>query len=215
MINIVIADSQFLIVEALQSMISQKADYSVGGVARSQPELFKYLETTKGGLLIIDPSNLLNDHTVIIQIKRQFPRFSWLVLTNILTKAEFDALIQFGIRNIVYKNTEKQELLTAIESTLNGKNYFSDEVLDLALETNEKQAIPKDSANLTSSEMDIVKMISQGFTTKEIASKRHVSHHTVNTHRKNIFRKMEVTNSSELIMKAIKSGWIDNIEYYI
>ena len=68
---------------------------------------------------------------------------------------------------------------------------------------------------MTVSEIEIVKMIANGLTTKEIASKRNISHHTVNTHRKNIFRKLEVTNASELIILAIKSGWIDNIEYYI
>ena len=52
-------------------------------------------------------------------------------------------------------------------------------------------------------------------TAKEIAVKRNLSVHTINTHRKNIFRKLAVTNASELIMVAIKAGWIDNIEYYI
>jgi DNA-binding CsgD family transcriptional regulator len=68
---------------------------------------------------------------------------------------------------------------------------------------------------LTASEIEIVKLIASGLTAKEIALKRHISFHTVNTHRKNIFRKLGVSNSSELIMLAIKSGWIDNIEYYI
>ena len=52
-------------------------------------------------------------------------------------------------------------------------------------------------------------------TTKEIAAQKHISFHTVMTHRKNIFRKLNVNSSSELIMFAIKAGWIDNIEYYI
>jgi len=60
-----------------------------------------------------------------------------------------------------------------------------------------------------------VKLIAEGLTTKEIANRKHLSFHTVNTHRKNIFRKLNVSNTSELIMFAIKSGWIENIEYYI
>jgi DNA-binding NarL/FixJ family response regulator len=58
-------------------------------------------------------------------------------------------------------------------------------------------------------------LIANGMTTKEIAQRKNISHHTVSTHRKNIFRKLEVTSASELIMSAIKAGWIDNIEYYI
>jgi len=150
-----------------------------------------------------------------VQLKLQFPLLKWLVLTDILSKNEFDEFIQAGIRNILYKNTGKQELLAAMEAAIQGKKYFSDEVLDLALGSIEKKAMAESSAILTSSEIDIVRMIANGLTTKEIASKRNISYHTVNTHRKNIFRKMEVSNSSELILRAIKSGWIDNIEYFI
>jgi DNA-binding NarL/FixJ family response regulator len=215
MINVVIADSQYLIVEALSSVVGQNAGYQVKGAVRSQDELLACLEKTKSGLLIIDSSGLGISSREIDQIKQQYPSFSWLILTDILTKVEFDDLIKSGIRNIAYKNIEKQELLTAIESTRDGKKFFSDEVLDLALESNEKKPISDTPVNLTSSEIDIVRLIANGMTTKEIASKRHISHHTVNTHRKNIFRKMEVSNSSELILRAIKAGLIDNIEYFI
>jgi DNA-binding NarL/FixJ family response regulator len=58
-------------------------------------------------------------------------------------------------------------------------------------------------------------MIAEGMTTKQIAASKSISFHTVMTHRKNIFRKLGVNSSSELIMFAIKAGWIDNIEYYI
>ena len=69
--------------------------------------------------------------------------------------------------------------------------------------------------NLTASEIEIVKLIADGKTTKEIAAHKSISIHTVNTHRKNIFRKLGVTNVSELIIQAIKAGWINNIEYFI
>ena len=214
-INIVIADSQYLIVEGLQSVITQNAGYLVKGVAKSQNELLSLLEKIKRGILIIDLRSLGISITKLNQIRQQFPLFSWLILTDIPTKTEFDELIKSGIRNIAHKNIEKQDLLTAIEATRIGKKFFSDEVLDLALKSNERKSISDTPVNLTSSEIDIVRLIANGMTTKEIASKRNISHHIVNTHRKNIFRKMEVSNSSELILHAIKAGLIDNIEYFI
>jgi len=213
--NVVIADSQYLILEALSAVVGQNTGYQARGIARSQDELLACLEKIKSGLLIIDSSGLGISSREIDHIKQQYPSFTWLILTDILTKAEFDDLIKSGIRNIAYKNIEKQELLNALESTRDGKKFFSDEVLDLALESNERRPISDTPVNLTSSETDIVRLIANGMTTKEIASKRHISHHTVNTHRKNIFRKMEVSNSSELILRAIKAGLIDNIEYFI
>jgi len=214
-INVVIADSQYLILEALQSVMSQNAGFMVKGIAKTQAELLSWLGKIPGGLLIIDASGLGISSTELRQIKQQFPSFSWLILTDILTKNEFDELIKSGIRNIAYKNIGERDLIEAIESTRDGKKFFSDEVLDLALESRERKSISDKPANLTASEIDVVRLIANGMTTKEIATKKYISHHTVNTHRKNIFRKMEVSNSSELILNAIKAGLIDNIEYFI
>jgi DNA-binding NarL/FixJ family response regulator len=212
---VVLADTHYLTLEALQSLIDRETGYMVQRVVTTHEELRSYLDPTSHGLLVIDPSNLQLDCSSSSRLKLQFPLLKWLVLTDILSKNEFDEFIQAGIRNILYKNTGKQELLAAMEAAIQGKKYFSDEVLDLALGSIEKKAMAESSAILTSSEIDIVRMIANGLTTKEIASKRNISYHTVNTHRKNIFRKMEVSNSSELILRAIKSGWIDNIEYFI
>lgn len=212
---VVLADSHYLTIEALQSLIDRETGYVVKGVATSQSELLNCLDEITNGLLVIDPANLQLNSAVINQIKQQFPLFEWLILTDTLTKIELDELFQAGIRNMVFKNTEKQELLTALESAHQGKKYFSDEVLELALGSTEKKATTQAPVNLTASEIDIVRMIANGLTTKEIASRKIISHHTVNTHRKNIFRKMGVSNSSELILQAIKAGWIDNIEYFI
>jgi DNA-binding NarL/FixJ family response regulator len=86
--------------------------------------------------------------------------------------------------------------------------------LDLLFDPNEKKSQPS-PAQLTTSEIEIVRLISQGLTNKEIAVKKILSIHTIMTHRKNILRKVGVSNASELIMYAIKSGLIDNIEYHI
>lgn len=214
-ISVVLADTHFLTIEALQSLLGRTDGYSVTGVAKSPSDLTASLGSTNPDLLVIDTVNLPLDSKLIVLIKDKFPHLSWLILTDTLTRMGFDELIQSGIRNIVYKNTEKEELLTALEATLKGKKFFSDEVLELALGNTGTKIVAETPISLTTSEIDIVRMIANGLTTKEIALKKNISHHTVNTHRKNIFRKMGVSNSSELILNAIKAGWIDNIEYFI
>jgi len=148
-------------------------------------------------------------------IREKYPQLSVLILTNVISKAEFAGLSKVGIKNIIYKTADKEEIFNAIESTMKGKKYYSDEILDLFLDLNENKYTVEDPKHLTASEIEIVKLIADGLTTKEIAAKRNISYHTVNTHRKNIFKKVEVSNASELTMLAIKSGWIENIEYYI
>ncbi|MCX6238047.1 MAG: response regulator transcription factor [Bacteroidia bacterium] len=214
--RIIIADSQFLVVEALKKLIGEDNQYLLAGVATTQHGLYQIIDTVDGGLLITDFDGIdFNGIEDLKQIVQKYPQISILILTNIITKAEFSGLTKLGIRNIIYKTADRDELFSAIEAALKGKKYYSDEILDLFLDQGATKFSADAQKHLTALEIEIVKLIAGGLTTKEIASKRNISYHTVNTHRKNIFKKVEVSNTSELIMHAIKAGWIDNIEYYI
>lgn len=214
--KIVIADSQFLVVETLKNLLTAEGKYSIASIVNSKYELYKTLEKETCDLLITD-FNLIDYESIddFQEIKRKFPELTILVLTNYVAKAEFTVLSKIGIKNIIYKTADREEILTAVDAALKGKKYFAEEILDLILELSENKSVPEEPTNLTSSEIEIVRLISGGLTTKEIARQKNISFHTVNTHRKNIFRKMGVTNASELIIQAIKAGWIDNIEYFI
>jgi DNA-binding NarL/FixJ family response regulator len=214
--KIVIADAQFLVVEALRSLITADHRYLLTGIATTQNNLYHLLTASHNDLLITDIANInYNDIDDIKSIRLKYPQMSILIIANSISKAEIAGLTKLGIKNIIYKMADKDEVLNAIESSLKGKKYYSDEILDLLIDLGENRFPAEDSKTLTPSEIEIVKLIADGLTTKEIASRKNISHHTVNTHRKNIFRKVEVSNASELIMLAIKSGWINNIEYYI
>lgn len=214
--KIAIADSQFLIVEALQSLILPETTYTIIGVANTHHELQKLLQEKTPDLLIVDLANIDFDGLEDLKnIKINYSQLGILILTNLVTKQEFADISRIGIKNISYKTADRDEIFNAIDATLKNKKFYSDEVLDLFLDLGEAKNSGEETKTLTPSEIEIVKLIAEGLTTKEIASKRNISYHTVNTHRKNIFRKMEVSNASELIMLAIKAGWINNIEYYI
>ena len=214
--NVIIADSQFLVVHALRSLIGADKRYSFAGVASFRSDLNKLIENSRADLLITDFANFdyegIDD---LKNIKERHSQLSVLIVTNLITKSEFSALTKIGIKNIIYKSADKDEIFSAIEAALKSKKFYSDEILDLFLESSDNKYVPEDPKYLTASEIEIVKLIAEGLTTKEIAMKKNISHHTVNTHRKNIFRKVEVSNASELIILAIKAGWINNIEYYI
>ena len=211
--NVIIADSQYLVVEALKSLIGNDERYFLAGVVDTQNELYKLLEKVPSGILITDFSNIDYDGVDDFKnIRDKYPLISILILTNVINKAEFAGLTKAGVKNMIYKTSDKDEIFNAIESALKGKKYYSDEILDLFLELGENKYAVEDPKHLTASEIEIVKLIANGLTSKEIAARRNISYHTVNTHRKNIFKKVEVSNASELTMHAIKSGWIENIE---
>lgn len=214
--KIVIADSQFLVVETLKTILIHEDRFIVAGIVNSQFELLKVMENELCGLLITDISLFDYDSIDDLQrIKLKFPNFSVLILTNSISRLEFAELTKIGIKNIIYKTADRDEVLAAVDAALKGKKYYAEEILDMIIEMGENKSVHEEPTHLTSSEIEIVRLIAAGLTTKEIASQKNISFHTVNTHRKNIFRKMEVSNASELIMHAIRAGWIDNIEYFI
>lgn len=214
--KLVIADTQFLVVEALHHLLSLDSRFETIRVTDSKYDLMKMLAQESFCLLITDPQMFDYDGPNDLKfLSQNFPDMPILVLTNSVGKAEFAEFSKSGIKNMIYKTADRDEVLAAVDAAMKSKKYYSEEILDLIFELKEPKADPEKPAHLTSTEMEIVRLISGGMTTKEIANLKNISFHTVNTHRKNIFKKLGVTNASELIMLAIKAGWIDNIEYYI
>lgn len=214
--KVIIADSQYLVVESLKVLLNNAGKYMVTSVVHTKSDILKRLETDKCDLLITDINLIDYDDIIDLQlIRMNHAQLAIMVLTNSVTKTELAGLSKAGIKNILYKTADYDDIIRAIDATLKGKKYYSEEVLDLMLEMNDNKHAAEEPSNLTSSEIEIVRLIAEGLTTKEIANQKHISFHTVNTHRKNIFRKIGVSNASELIIHAIKAGWIDNIEYFI
>ena len=209
--SILIADTQFLTTEALRSILSAEG-YTVNAV-HTRAELLEYLRNHEVSLIITDyilfDFRSINDLRELGELHDGSPI---LVLSNAVNQMQIKELNQAGIRNIALKTDDRTELLQAVSTAIKGKKAYSGSVLDILL----KQDGPaEDACLLTTSEIEIVRLISTGLTTKEIAAKKHLSFHTVMTHRKNIFRKLGVSSSPELMMFAIKAGLIDNIEYHI
>ena len=210
-ISVVLADTQFLTNEALHSLLSPfyQAFYTVSTKAGLQ----QYLQKETISLIITDYTLFDFDSISDLEdIRKNHPEIGIVILTNVITNVKIKELNDVGIRNIVLKTDDREELFHVIDAALKGKKYYSGDVLDILLK---KDGPYEDASLLTTSEIEIIRMIAAGLSTKEIATKKHISFHTVMTHRKNIFRKLGVSSSPELLMYAIKAGLIDNIEYHI
>lgn len=210
-ISLVVADTQFLTNEALKSILSPL--YQVVHLVSTKAGLMQYLQQEKISLVITDYT-LFDFDSIddLCEIRKHYPDMGIIILTNAITHIKIKELNDSGIKNIVLKTDDGDELFHAIEAALKGKKYYSGDVLDILLK---KDGPMEDASLLTTSEIEIVRLIAAGLSTKEIAVKKHISFHTVMTHRKNIFRKLSVSSSPELMMYAIKAGLIDNIEYHI
>jgi len=214
--KIAIADSQFLVVDSLTRLIESEDRYCICGIVDNRKSLLELLKSGTTDLLITD-YNLVDyespeDFKFIME---DFKNLPILILTNQITTGELERLMKSGIRNISLKTDEKKDLLSSIEMAMRHKKHFSEQVLEMIIGINENKGSPSEASNLTYSEIEIIKLIAEGYTTKEIALKRHISTHTVMTHRKNIFRKLEINNVSELIRFGVRKSLIDYTDYII
>lgn len=113
---------------------------------------------------------------------------------------------KMGAYGYLLKNTDEAELILAIRSVNKGKKYFSAEISEKMINFMSTQSISENI--LSNKETEVLGLISKGLTTKEIAAKLFVSSRTIETHRSNILKKLEVKNTAELIKKASKMNLI-------
>lgn len=144
---------------------------------------------------------------------QRFPHVQWLLFSEELS-LEFVRLVisegsQYGV---LLKDSPLAEIRVALSSTLDHRRYICQHMTELLVSP---EAENPERIKLTKTETEVLKDIALGFTTKEIASKRFSSFHTINTHRKNIFRKLGVNNAHEATKYALRAGLVDSAEYYI
>lgn len=216
LVSVVIADSQFLINQSLELFVGKQSGFRFAGTATTFNHLMSLSEHTVIDVLITDFNTFdFPSMDAVQDLKNIHPNMRILLLTSNLLRHDVGEFGALEIKNIIYKTTDEYELLRAMEATAMNRKFYGEEVLELLMESASKKVSHQESSHLTAAEIDIVKWIAQGMTNKEIANRKNISFHTVVTHRKNIFRKLNVSSGSELILYAIKAGWVDNIEYYI
>ncbi len=216
-LNIILADNQTLTRLGIISILTAFYGKSLNiKEINTKDELYDSLISFDANIVIIDFELFdFTDISDLREIKKIYPAIGILVVSDIKSPHEILKVIDSGITNYVLKSCEVSEFLDAFNATLQSKKYFSNEIMDVILEHKTSAKNINDSGHLTNSEIAIVKLITQGLTTKEIAQQKNLSFHTIITHRKNIFRKLGIGNSSELLMYALRAGIIDTTEYYI
>ena len=113
--------------------------------------------------------------------------------------------------SVLLKESPLSEIRECIQQAVKGRRYICQRMMEMMFTAQP----PEEKVMLTKTETEILKEIALGATTREIAEKRFSSFHTVNTHRKNIFRKLGVNNAHEATKYALRAGLVDSAEYYI
>lgn len=214
--NILIADNQDITragwIYILQSMKLDEAFLEV----ENKKELIPALEKNPDSLVVVDYT--LFDFESIQDLNNLHERFknsSWIICSTELSD-DFMRQIIYAPYNysVLLKDSSVDEFRMCIKQVTKGGRYISNSISNAMLESG-RNTHTTEKAILTQTETEILKDISLGKSTKDIAANRHISIHTVMTHRKNIFRKLEVNNVLEATKYAMRAGIVDLSEYYI
>jgi len=196
-LTLYIADDHAIMVEGLLEILKSKPQWKVLGTARDGLEITILMNNRPADIVILDINMpKMNGIQCARWIKENYPKTKVIILTMFPEKSYLHEIIKAGVDGCLLKSRGSLELISAIERVSQNKSYF-DMVKDF--DHPEKSH----TVNLSEREVEIVKLIVNGFTSNEIADQLFLSEHTVKTHRKNIFRKIGINNTSQLASYAI------------
>lgn len=212
--NYIIADNQELTRYALESLLRQDEDNSVHK-AYDKAGLVELLKEHENAVVLLDYTLFdFTDEDQLLIIAERFSLSQWILISDDLTPQFLRRVIYSSHQfSIVYKDGSLKDIRDALDAVSRHGRHISQRALEtIIIQQQEEEERP---SVLTTTEMEIVKAIAQGKSTKEIANERFSSIHTITTHRKNIFRKLGINTAHEAVKYALRAGLIDPSEFYI
>ena len=212
--NIIIADNQDITQAGMAYVLSKRDNISCR-VARNKSELILLLSDCPEAVVILDYTLFdISSESDLLNIGQRFPLAHLILWSEELSVDFIRHLVNASNRiSVLMKDAKMTEIEQCLDYVLQGQRFLCQHATNMILAPT--VSVDNETVALTKTETEILKEIALGATTREIAEKRFSSFHTVNTHRKNIFRKLGVNNVHEAIRYAMRSGLVDAAEYYI
>lgn len=209
--KVVIVDDHALIRQGLRSLLSSDDAFEVVSEAGDGMEAIRCVENHKPDLVLLDLAMRgIDGVQAIREIKRRFPEVKILVLTSRKSEDYVLEAIQSGADGYCLKDATYEELQIAMKSVLSGQSYLSpaisEKVLKVYLEGTKSPKPASSFDSLTERERTVLKLISEGYTNKAIADYLSISVKTVDKHRSNLMKKLDLHNASALTAYAIDKG---------
>lgn len=207
--RVVIAEDHTILRAGLRALLSSRKDIVVVGEAGDGREAVRVVDQYIPDLLLIDLSMpRLNGMEAIREIKGRHPRIKIIVLTVHKSDEYIVASMNAGANGYILKEASQNELLLAIEYVMAGKIFLSPgisgKVMDAFLEQKRKEKTESALDILTSRELEILKLVAEGYRNRDIADHLCISIKTVEKHRANLMQKLDLRNTAALTAYAIE-----------
>jgi DNA-binding NarL/FixJ family response regulator len=214
-VRILIVDDHDIIRRGLKQLLTARSGWEICGEAKTGREAVALAEQLRPEIVILDISMPdLNGLEAARRIHKSLPKTGILILTLHFSDQLVRDIVEAGARAYIMKSDADRDLVSAVEALANHRTFFTPRAAEMLLngfsrESSgaEPQALPRD--RLTSREREIVQLLAEGKSSKEVAVALGISVKTAETHRANIMRKLELHSVSEVVRYAVKNQIIE------
>jgi DNA-binding NarL/FixJ family response regulator len=209
-IRVLLVDDHPLVRAGIRRVLETRPGLTVVGEASNGAEAISLVESLEPDIVVLDLTMPEVDGLdVLNRLRRRSGTLRILVLTMHAQGEYVRRAIDAGADGYVLKESAVQELLTAIDMVRNGHPYYSPRIEAELAQSMESAERSPDAARLTGREREVLRGIARGLSTKEMAARLAISARTVETHRANLMRKLEIRSIARLTQYAIRAGLVD------
>ncbi len=210
MIKIVLADDHALVRDGIKAIIERKAkNISVIAEVNNGKELLDFAEKKAADVYVVDISMpVLNGIEATQKLLKIHPDAKVIILSMYDDRISVEKAFKSGAKGFVVKVASADEILEAIKEVSAGRFYLCSKVSRYVVQGFLGKAAPnkKDPKDLTPKEKEVLQLIAEGYSSKEIAKEFGLSLNTIHVHRNNIMRKLDIHKQAELVRYALKEG---------
>lgn len=211
-IKLHIVEDHKIVRDGIRAMLLGIKDVKLTGESTNGKSFIDELENLSVDIVILDiglPD--ISGIKIAEIISEKSPGLKVIILSANADEENINSAVNYGVAGFLSKDASKEEFLEAVRTVYSGEQFFSDSISKILYDSyiniiKEKQ-LP-DKKALTNRETEVIKLISDGYSYKEIAKKLNISARTVETHRNNILEKLELKNNIEIVKYAIKSNLV-------
>jgi DNA-binding NarL/FixJ family response regulator len=211
-IDLIIVDDHRLFRNGIKALLKEVNFVNSVAEASNGIEFLKYIENHAVDVVLMDINMPeMNGIEATQKAKQLYPSMTIIALSMLNDEDYYFKMINAGASGFILKDSSSEELVTALETVINGQNYFSQDLLRniiLSLSSNVKAETSQQSITFTDRELDVLEKICEGLSNQEIADNLFISPRTVERHRANLFNKTGAKNSVTLVMYAIKNNLV-------
>ena len=213
-VNVIIVDDQKIFRKGILLLLIDMPEVKVLAEASNGQEFLDLLKNHETDLVLMDIKMPVMDGIEATKIAlAQYPNLKILVVSMYGEEEYLVSMLEAGVKGFVLKTVEEDELQKAIRTIVEGKNYFSQELLgtiakSFVNKTTEKKEEEDLVSKLTDREIEVIRLIAEGFTIRDIAKQLDISSRTVDGHKTNIFAKTGTQSSVQLVTFAIKHNLV-------